>query len=714
MIFSWKNHSFWDLIKESFLFSSILKMSAATFYNKKDFNSGNSNAGAIVVNGPVTFPVLKYIIPHLGNNIASLKVSLGYKATLCTGHSFQGTCKTFIGPTAIADLVPFKLGNNAESLKVEYVSPPSGTPPSPLPYKIYNGEVVQCTTTKGEVPIYRIENNQKLHYPGPTVYQSWGSPPAKTVDCTILDLIPDGPDMPDKSKLPALPIGTSNGDVAECYTTGKVYYIQDNQKRHFPNPPIYTSWGSPPPTAIVSCANLDKIPSGPDMPYNADNFHPPIAAWIYQGTSLSGNAMALPPDFISLDLNNTPIGQNSLQSICVNPGYTVTLYRATNLNSSIDNVPIPGPVKIPVLSDANMKIRANVSSLKVTGSGLPAKPIGKTIDGVIQQKSTYIEYGGHCLDGDWELNGRCVGLYEGTCPNVGNSSPIKTNWTHPQANSGSDGGQITCTYDIGTFTNINSAANTWLTTNWIDQNQAIAGYNSIFMPYYCPQQVTLCPSGMDNCSRFVSTGDGGDACRTWATTSWKKTSPYKADNADTAMVNYCDKYKTSDCACLNRKEDPLYQQVTKTGYHFGDAQCWWKPCQTNGTLKDTLVTSGLATKCTTNVCAQFQNFTTTQLASIKQSQISQKISCNLPTPGTPNPGGNQGTPGNQGNQGTPGGNQGNPGNQSGNQGNPGGTPNLGGSSGSSGSSIWLWLGIGGGLLLLLIIIGIGVYYYEYK
>lgn len=122
---------------------------------------------------------------------------------------------------------------------------------------IKNGKIFGCSQTGA---IYLIESGKKRHFPNETIYQSWGSPAFKYVSCTSLNQLPNGVDIP----------LLQDGSVVECATTGAIYLIDNHQKRHFPNPSIYQSWGSP-PFKYVPCTLLDQLPTGVDIPLLQSN-----------------------------------------------------------------------------------------------------------------------------------------------------------------------------------------------------------------------------------------------------------------------------------------------------------------------------------------------------------------------------------------------------------------------------------------------------------
>lgn len=61
-----------------------------------------------------------------------------------------------------------------------------------------------------------------------------------------------------------LPEGISNGDVIHCTENGAIYKIENNQKRWYPNPDVYSKHGKPKSRA-VSCNVIAAIPSGPNF-----------------------------------------------------------------------------------------------------------------------------------------------------------------------------------------------------------------------------------------------------------------------------------------------------------------------------------------------------------------------------------------------------------------------------------------------------------------
>ncbi len=77
-----------------------------------------------------------------------------------------------------------------------------------LPAGVNEGDVVRCATTGA---IYKIEGGKKRHYTA-SVYTSWGRPPARNIDCALIDSIPIGNPMtapkPTPVPTPRVPVPT--------------------------------------------------------------------------------------------------------------------------------------------------------------------------------------------------------------------------------------------------------------------------------------------------------------------------------------------------------------------------------------------------------------------------------------------------------------------------------------------------------------------------
>lgn len=114
--------------------------------------------------------------------------------------------------------------------------------------------------------------------------------------------------------------------------------------------------------------------------------------------------------------------------------------------------------------------------------------------------------------------------------------------------------------------------------NLIDSDSQVDNYirqfghaDDVIGPY-CEQQVPnkYCPDGMKTCSRFKSTGEGGNRCRDWY-------AKLPSDNIrDAVAQNYCFRSNTEDCRCMNRSTDDDYLHL-KPGNVIND-KCWYVPC----------------------------------------------------------------------------------------------------------------------------------------
>ncbi len=127
---------------------------------------------------------------------------------------------------------------------------------------------------KDSINIYQYINGKKNRFADKAAYVSYGSPPYMTVDCSVLDGIPDGMIIPAKSSGGGgtgggggggLPAGIAEGGVYKCDQMGGVYLISDGKRRLYADVQIYISYGSPPVT-VVSCEALNQVPLGENMP----------------------------------------------------------------------------------------------------------------------------------------------------------------------------------------------------------------------------------------------------------------------------------------------------------------------------------------------------------------------------------------------------------------------------------------------------------------
>jgi hypothetical protein len=142
---------------------------------------------------------------------------------------------------------------------------------------------------------------------------------------------------------------------------------------------------------------------------------------------------------------------------------------------------------------------------------------------------------------------------------------------------------------------------------------------------FCQKQSVSCPvdpatgKQMTVCSNFIATDDAGTKCREWAAKN-----PSQADNA---KKEYCSSHSNeSECACISRNDDPIYQLGKSVSGDINDA-CWYKPCQNSTT---TLVPSGLENPvCPNDTCSTIVSGIRSKGTSYTPCQLESKISCNF-------------------------------------------------------------------------------------
>jgi hypothetical protein len=614
-------------------------MSVVTLYDKQDFKAGKK---VVTINGPIAYSTLTNLDGvNLKNDIGSLKVASGYKLTLYDNENYQGKKVEVTGPSNIANTGDIGMKNKANSLIVSR----TGT----IAPNVNNGDIIRCDRTGA---IYKIENNQKRPFTSIEIYQSYGSPTWKSIECALIDAIPTGPAMT-MAPPSNLPSGIRNGDVIKT-SDGAVFLIENDQKRWYPNAAIYQSWGSPQPK-YVDDNTARRIPNGPDMQLKPNNLPPtpppgtttpipgssgPVVATVYDKPNYTGNSMVLRKGDSYNDLSTTPIGNNKIKSAKVSPGYTLILYQ--DKNKAGKALRLVGPTQIPRMPESPDKFEGRISGLEIRGNGISGVPNDITIVGQIKQTNQdgprYDNAGGGCPYGDWRIKDKLCGILDSTvCPDGG---LVKAEWTNQSSGEKSDFNLVSCTYNAGILTTDNIKqiqSKQWENSTVVEQR-----LDSDILPYFCGQKVTTCPvdpdtqNPMPGCSRFVSTAADGDICRTWAINS-RKSNP---GNADATMIKYCNANNTPDCKCLNRDRDPFYQQFisgtpdsTSKLDLVGYPNCWWKACQARDNLSNTLVTSDLAQPCRVQVCAQFNTISQGQKSAINQNEFNQNISCDFPPSG---------------------------------------------------------------------------------
>lgn len=128
-------------------------------------------------------------------------------------------------------------------------------PPNLLPPGVSNGDIVRC---EAKAEVYKIDGNTKRLYS----YKAWvlsGKPVPKIVPCNTIDLILNGPAMPEVLTIPGL-----EGKIIRCEKNGYIYKIEGGQKR------FYTaaawSFAGKPAAENGHCDLIDALPNGQPMP----------------------------------------------------------------------------------------------------------------------------------------------------------------------------------------------------------------------------------------------------------------------------------------------------------------------------------------------------------------------------------------------------------------------------------------------------------------
>ena len=149
-------------------------------------------------------------------------------------------------------------GTRTTTSGCEYInSIPDGPPMNMDPLVLKNGHSVICNG-KG----YFISYNKKRWYPTQSSYDQFNKKtPWITTRCEELSKFKDGDDMIVPDKLPA---DINNKMTLRCNSTGKIYKIQNNTKRWYPNYSVYTE-ADRPQWYEVSCDKINQIPDGSNM-----------------------------------------------------------------------------------------------------------------------------------------------------------------------------------------------------------------------------------------------------------------------------------------------------------------------------------------------------------------------------------------------------------------------------------------------------------------
>lgn len=150
------------------------------------------------------------------------------------------------------------------------------------------------------------------------------------------------------------------------------------------------------------------------------------------------------------------------------------------------------------------------------------------------------------------------------------------------------------------------------------------GVNNDVEARYCTQKVSDCPYDLKECSRLISTGEGGDICRLW----------FQAQNdniKDATIQNYCLRNNTEDCKCVNRSMEATYRSMK--GLKSINDGCWYVPCANPSRY---LVPSHLKTpECPKNMCNVLFDFIKT--GNVSFNDVKNDVNCSWETPPTPSP-----------------------------------------------------------------------------
>lgn len=443
-------------------------------------------------------------------------------------------------------------------------------------------------------------------------------------------------------------------------------------------------------------------------------------------------------------------------SMNIPPGVTVELYSGPAFNGT--KWTYVGPLVATYIGDAAYNSPNNSSNFSIKVLGGPLTNLtGTTVSGTLKQTQPYSQYrngdceccssNDGCPYGDWVIShtkcGKCCVqsqpvcsvLNSALCPVIGKGASSIT-WAVPNGIGDAASAQVKCAYDLAQFQTGNDITN-FLNGNplnpWQDQANVNKEYNETIMPYFCGQQVSTCPidsttgKPMPKCSRFVSTANDGSAavCTEWITKGLAQQSGFDSSVADATMKNYCTKYNTPDCNCINRANDPDYKLIAPT--QTGNAGCWWNACR-NPSVSLVPSTENSTTVYSRQPCPSSCKVDITNVASnfsvINIGQLQSKINCTFIQP----PSGPTGPTGSTGPS-TPGGPTGAtgpsaPGGPTGPTG-PGSTTPSGPTGptqppvtpvppAKKGISPFVWAGVGIGVLLLIIVIIVAIVIFTRK
>lgn len=360
---------------------------------------------------------------------------------------------------------------------------------------------------------------------------------------------------------------------------------------------------------------------------------------------------------------------NGVGSMNIPAGVTVQLYSAPYFNGTMWTY--VGPLVASYVGDATYNNPNNAAnfSIKVLGGPLTGLT-GTQVSGTLKQTTPYLQYqngdcqccssNDGCPNGDWVIShtscGKCCVqtqpvcsvLDSALCPTIGQGASSIT-WAVPNGISNEPSALVKCSYDLAEFktgTDIENFLNGNPLNPWQDPSNVNNEYNNVVMPYFCGQQVSTCPvdpstgQSMPKCSRFVSTAPDGSAaaCTEWITKGLSGQSGFDSSSADGTMANYCTKYNTPDCNCVNRANDPVYKLISPT--QKGNDGCWFAPCKDPKTylIPSTANATTVYSKqpCPSSCTVNIQNIAT-DFSVVSIGQIESKVACSFVNPPAPTP-----------------------------------------------------------------------------
>lgn len=214
-----------------------------------------------------------------------------------------------------------------------------------------------------------------------------------------------------------------------------------------------------------------------------------------------------------------------------------------------------------------------------------------------------------CCGGLCRNQPKCSRLDPSICPNIAGGAVTESWDVAPQ---------VKCTYNLDNFTTLKDVE------EWTDNFGENAAYTEDIMPFFCTQQSDKCPidpmtgKPMERCSNMIAVDDTGSLCRQW-----------EAKNpalADTAKDSYCKAHNTSDCACINRSSNQVYQLIKGGDPPLPDA-CWYMPCANPSTY---LVPSTMSNpQCPSNTCQIVNNIMANSGTDINKDKIQEYITCTI-------------------------------------------------------------------------------------